>query len=63
MPTSPSRVVGDADDGDLRDARELGEHAFDLRRIRVEAADDEHVLLGIYIMQSRANVCQRAGPG
>ena len=38
------RVVGHADDRDLTDGRVLVDHVLDLGRVRVEAADDEHVL-------------------
>jgi hypothetical protein len=36
--------VGDADDGDLGDARVLDQRPLDLRRVDVLAAGDQHVL-------------------
>src|SRR5215203_3520341 len=39
--------VGDADDGGLHHGRVLVEHALDLRRVDVEAAHDNHVLLAL----------------
>ena len=40
-------LVGHADDRDLAHRRVVADHVLDLGGIRVEAADDEHVLLAI----------------
>ena len=41
----PQSLVGNTDDRRLRDAWVVQQEAFDLGRIRIEAAHDEHVLL------------------
>jgi hypothetical protein len=45
LPTCPHPLVGDAGHGGLGDGGVLHQESFDLGRVGVETADDEHVLL------------------